>query len=476
MPEPVEFTQQSEQECAGGRILIQTDAAWMKAALSLYPSASGELFEPTDVAAALAAAQVARGVDDAALEAAIAEANGSRQPVEWRIVAAGRPPQPSVDAYLEFPPLRRYAPGGLLHPGAMEYTRARIVNVNAGETVAIYHPLEDGLPGVTVRGAYVPSEPAIDRTPRTGRGVRREADRMVATTDGRLLVEEREVNVDGNLRIEGNLTLLAGDIDFVGHITVLGDIEPGLRVRGRKNITVGGSIFDSSIICAGNLSVKHGIVGGGDAVVEVHGKLEADFVENMEIKVWGDCQISKSIVNSRVLCARALSMPGYGHFVSGQLYASDGIHLAQVGLSKGGSVKLTVGIDALAAQRVLEIDAELDAIEERVRKIREVLAELGPETRVYAALSGARRAEIDRLGEALVQLESQMKPLHEERERVMQQTKKNHEATVSIRGFVHSDAVIQFPLDRLVVRQYTKRVTYSFDLHEMKIKTQGVAA
>ena len=125
---------------------------------------------------------------------------------------------------------------------------------------------------------------------------------------------------------------------------------------------------------------------------------------------------------------------------------------------------------------MIEIDSELDAIEGRIRKVQNILEEMGPETLVYPKLSERRRGEVDKLIEVLLLLSEQTRELEVERAQVVQLTKKNHEATIAVRGFVHVDTVIQFPLDRLVVRSVAKRVTYGYDLREMKIVTHGLAA
>jgi uncharacterized protein len=476
MPEAIELRAQLERECPAGRIRLETDPAWMCAAVTLHPSADRPPFTEQDIRETLAAAGVTSGIDEGAIARLVEEAPQAVAPIERRVVAVGRPPLRGRDAYLDYPALFALGADGTLPRDPIALTHARIVNVVAGDMVATYHPLEDGQPGQNVRGEYVPVDPGVDRTPRVGRNLKREGDRVVAAIDGRLLIEERELHADENITIEGNLTLLHGDIDFVGHIFVRGDIEPGLHIHGHKQITVSGSIFDSSIVCDGNLRVKRGIVGDGTTRVEVRGDLEADFAENVDIKVWGNCVIGKSLVNGRVLCGQAFAMPGYGHIVSGQVYARDGIRAAQIGIPNGSTVKLVVGIDAIASQRVIEIDSELDAIEGRTRKVQNILAEMGPDTLVYPTLSARRRGEIDKLIEVLLLLSEQARELEFERVQVVEQTKKNHEATIAVRGFVHADTVIQFPLDRLVVGATAKRVTYGYDLREMKIVTRGLAA
>ncbi|MBM3317733.1 MAG: DUF342 domain-containing protein [Candidatus Eisenbacteria bacterium] len=455
---------------------IETDPAAMQAVLSLYPAAGAAAFTDDEVLAALTLARIVRGVDAEAVAGAIRDVEAAGHPVERRVVAVGRPPEPGRDAWLEFAALERLPGRDGLPEDPAAATESRIVNVPAGETIALYHPLSDGMPGVNVRGEYVPVAAAIDATPRAGRNVRREGERLVALADGRLIVDKRQMHVDENLTIDGDLTVLRGDIDFIGTLHIRGNVESGLSLRVAKDVLVSGSIFGSDVACGGSLRVKRGIVGGGETRIDVGGNLEADFVENVELTVRGQCQIHKSLVNARVLCGQAFVMPGYGHLVSGQIYARDGIRAAQVGVAHGATVKLVVGIDAIAAQRVVEIDREADGLEERLRKVQSLLDELGPRSEAYATLSEQRRREIDRLAEAQPQLEELRQTLHDERTRVVQQMKKNHEAVISVRGLVHEDTVLQFPYDRLVLREPAKRVTYAFDMNDMRIVTRSLAA
>lgn len=476
MPDDERFQIAAEQECPAGRIRIETEPGAMRAALSLYPAPGGAPFTAEEVNAALALAGVVHGVDADALSAAIVEVQEAAHPVERRIVAVGRPPESGADARLEYPPLQRQRRPEDLGIDPLTLCQRRVISVRAEETVAVYHALVDGMPGLNVNGEYVPAKASADTTPRAGRNVRREGDCIVAQVDGRLIIEKQSVHVDENLVIEGDLTVLRGDIDFVGAIYVRGNIESGLTLRGERDILVSGSIFGSDVVCRGSLRVRHGIVGSGETKVEVHGDLEAEFVENIELIVRGSCQINKSIVNARVLCGQTLAMPGYGHVVSGQIYARDGIRVAQVGVANGATVKLVVGVDAIATQRIVEIDRELDGIEERLRKVKDLLAEMGPTVPAYLTLSPQRRREIDQLAAMIEPMTLQRESLQVERAEVMQKMKKNNDAIVSVRGLVHEDTIIQFPYDRLVVRELAKRVTYAYDLREMRILTQGLAA
>lgn len=476
MPRPFRPHRQVERKEAAGRIVVETDRSFIHAALSLYPGESGERFSMEGVLALLKELGVTRGIDAYQIQAVIERAAESRQAIEREIIAAGREPLAGEDAYVEFPPLQRREAQEGDPKSPVELSQRRIINVKADQLVAIYHPLTDGVAGVNLRGEYLSAEPGMDATPAPERNLRREGDQVYSEIDGRLVIEKRQLYVDDQVTIDDDLTVLYGDIDFVGNIIVWGNIESGVTIRCQKNISVGGSIYGSSIHCDGDLKVANGIVGSEDTSIVVKGSLEATFVENADIRVWGDCRIRDSLVSSTVLCSGKLEMTGCGHLVSGQVSAKDGVLAMLVGIPVGTKAKINVGTDIPALQRIAELDKELEAAQERAEKIIEIERQTGPNTAGYKNLSPQKRAEIDRLLELLAEVQKAILGMQNERAFLAQRPKRNYEAVVNVRKKTHEDTVIEFPLGRLVVRPAVTAGRFSYDSELDRVSILPLAA
>ncbi len=463
-------------EGPAGRIVVAADEAFLHATCSLYPAGSGVAFQENDVLALLQQLGINQGIDVDEIRRWIARVATTGEPVADAPVAAGRPPTPGEDAYLEFPPLKRRAARETDPPDPVALSHSRIVNVRAGTPAAIYHPLTDGVLGQNLRGEYLPCEPGRDRTGRLGRNLRRDGDRILATVDGRLLVDEGGLQIVEHVSIEGDLTVLQGDLDFVGNIFVQGNIESGLTVRGRKNIFVGGSIYGSRVICRGDLRVCNGIVGAEGVLVEVRGNLEAAFVENLKLRVWGNCRVRDSFVNTELLCGRSFVMPGRGHLVSGEVHAFEGIEVHQVGIPVGTKVTLAAGSHALTMRRIRELDRELRSRGDRVRRILEIDRKVGPMAHAYQSLSAARREEIERLLDALPAMQTRIAALRRERRQLHSQMQTNAAALIVVRGTVYEDAILEFPAGHMMVSAPTSQARFRFDQDQGKIVTLPMAA
>ncbi|MFH1145107.1 MAG: FapA family protein, partial [Candidatus Eisenbacteria bacterium] len=183
-----------------------------------------------------------------------------------------------------------------------------------------------------------------------------------------------------------------------------------------------------------------------------------------------------SLVSSTVLCAGKFEMAGSGHFVSGHVSAKEGALVSVIGIPVGTKARLTVGTDMLAQTRVGEIEAEIEAAEKRAEKIIEIERQMGPNTSNYSTLSTHKRAEIDRLLELLGEIQKSVLASQNERAALLQRPKRNYDAAVQVRRRAHEDAIIEFPLGRLVVRPAVSAVRFAYESEADRVALLPLAA
>ncbi len=461
--------QQAELEAAGGRIVIEIDEAELQAALSLHPNDSNLPFRIEEIGRLLQKLKVTRGVDEGEIQTAIGAAQG--EPISRAIIARGRPPVKGRDAYLEYPILDRIPKSSADPTDPARFCEVRIVNVHAEETVAIYHPLVEGTPGMTVRGRPLGVPAYVDNTPKPAEHVRWEDRNLVADVDGRMVLTERQIKVEDVLRFDEDLTVVFGDVDFIGKVEVGRNIEGGVTVTCRKGLEVKGSIIGSSIRCFGDLIVGNGITGSEETNIEVHGRLETLFVENADLRVWGCCNIKDSYVTSELLCAERFEMiEGRGHFVSGVATARSGIVVRSVGIPVGTKAKLAVGKDLLAREQVERLEAELERAEKQLADIKEIDEKVGPMTKAYQKLPPRKQEEIELLLEQIPRVEDQVNEFRGEIATLQERLRPAFDATITVQGDVNVDTVIEFPLDRTRVDKALTGVTFRYNDTSAKVE------
>ncbi len=476
MSEDFKPKERTEATISGGRAVFEIDEAHLLVALSLYPDESGQPFFDEEIDQQLAALRVVRGIDSEQIQEAISLAGSAGEPVERVIVARGEPSVRGRDAYLEYPVLDHLPKTDVDPEDPIQLCETRIVNIRSDETIAVFHPPEEGTGGINVRGETIPVQPSVDATPKPGRQVRWENDGIVSDIDGRLVMDEKSIHVNDTVEFEGDLTSAFGDVDFVAKIIVKQNIESGLKIRTGGDIEVHGSVIGSDIHCEGNLIVGNGIVGSEETIIEVRNDLEALFVENANLRVWGSCRIKDSFVTSSLLCSDSLDMSeGRGHFVSGTASTRNGITVQSIGILIGTKAKLSVGRDNLAKTRMEEVEEELERLENQLNEIKEVDSKAGPMTKLYQKLTPGKRDEIELLLEQIPRLEQIISERRDEHGSLKGRIAPAYDAIVTVHKQVCPDAIIEFPLGFHRVSEELLGVVFKYDDQTSKVEQVAAA-
>ncbi len=466
-----------EEEVRAGRILLEIDDAALQTALSLYPNGSGRAFFPEDINQMLVDFKTTFGIQPEEIKKAIEEALATGQPVVRRIIARALLPIPGKDAYNEYPILDTYPREENDPRDPHLFCYRRIVNVRTGDRIALHHPAEDGQAGINVRDQPIPVRNGRDETPKPGRNVRQDGTDIFAGVDGRLVIEPGFVAVDEELKLGNGLSPAIGDIDFVGKILILGDVEAGVSVQCAKDMTVRGSIIGSNIQCEGNLMVTNGIIGSAETRIEVEGNLDVAFIENATVKAWGDCTIRDNFATSTLWCSGKVTMlQRRGHFVSGWVAAKGGVDVRSIGVELGTKARVSVGRDYVAEERLAELGETFESLQGRLQHINDLQHRAGPGTATYKILPAAKRAEIDKTLDQRVELMAEVEALQEYIDYLRILVMPASDVTVKATSIVRADTIVEFPVAKLKVPADMRGVIFRYNVAEGRIDMSGSAA
>jgi uncharacterized protein len=471
-----------EKVVAGGQIVVEVTADAMLAALSLHPNESGQPFVDEEVTAFLKTAKVVQGIEPDRIHEAIQQAAATKAPIQRAIVARGQPKREGRDAYFEYPAVDRVIAEQTetddtvaLRP--QRFTAEHVINVREGETVAVFHPKDEGQAGFTVYGQALNVKAVADQTPKPGQNLRWEYRDLAATVEGRLIITDTSICVQDVLEFPGDLTLNEGNVDFNGAVVVGRNVEAGLTIRCQKDLVVKGTLLGSNVHCGGNLVVEKGIVGSENTTIEVRGNLTARFVESANLRVWGSATIADSFNASKLLCGDTLNMKdGEGHFISGHASARCGIAVREVGIPLGTKARLSVGRDMLAKERVDQIIAEMERLKVQHKNIKELGSKVGPMTKAYQKLPPRKQEEIELLLDQLPRLERVLNSLQREADDLKQKLAPLHDVNVVVLGKACSDTIVEFPLAWTRVESEVSEVEFRFSDETAKVEWVAAAA
>lgn len=470
-PEPFEPEERSEQETRAGRSVLEVDAAALRVALTLYPETDEHEFTEEDIREHLAEFGISFGVSAREIRKVLNEVKETHQPVIRHIIAKGRDPVPGFDAYMEYPLVAALPREENDPQDPAEYCKRKVVNVLTGQCIAIYHPGEDGVAGVSVRDMPIPVRSGADRTPRAGRNVTKDDEELIAKVDGRLLIDPRFLEVSEELKFQEDLTIVHGDIDFVGSIIVSGNIEAGMAVKCRRNMEVFGSIIGTEIRCGGDMLVQNGIIGSDETSVEVFGNLDVGFMENATVKVHGDCVIRDNFASSNLICSGSLTLDqGNGQIVSGWAAARNGIAARTIGIELGTKVRLAVGRDLIAEEKVLEYEERVAQLEQQLEDLKQLEAKAGPGSATFRRLPRAKQEEVRTRIEERPELIDSLDDARDELEVFRRRALPKHDVAVTATRTVRADTIIEFPAMKMKLSKNLGAATFRFDEQKERIR------
>ncbi len=453
-----------EGAVSGGVARLYIDDSLLHASFTLIPDESDDPFSGEEVVKILYKMGITENINTELLEEKILQVIETKEASESFAVASGTMPVESKDAYYDYPLMDAMEKSDTDPDDPVEFAAKRIVNTRAGETVALFHPKEEGVPGIDIHGAPIPVKQARDEAPKPQSNLSWEHTSVVSTVDGRFVVENSRMFVTEEVKFDKDLTIAYGDVDFVGKLVVNGNIEAGVEINVGKDLHVTGSIIGCNVVCGGNIVADISIVGSEETEIIVEGNLTTTFVENANLNVRGVCQVKDSFVTSMLRCSDSFDMTkGGGHFVSGFASARNGISVKSVGIPIGTAVRLAVGRDNLVEVEKKELDQELEHLTKTLDNISRVAEKLGPMSAAYQKLSQVKRDEIELLLDQEPLLRSRHDMAKSRSDEIYPQLLPAHDKKVTVLGTVYPDTIIEFPLVRRKISDAMIEVIFTFD-------------
>ena len=235
----------------------------------------------------------------------------------------------------------------------------------------------EGVVGVTAFGEQIPVEQPRPINFSAGQNVREETDeqgttRYISEVTGILNLSEKSVGIMDLLHIKGDVCKETGSLYFSGDIIVDGAVHSLYRIQCGGNLTIQGTIENGAeIICEGDLIAAKGVV-GEKTRVQVNGNMEADFFQDLHIRVQGNLTVRESIYASIVFCGGTLHVEGKniknkirGSILGSQVSSMKGIVLHSIGSIQSKNT-IICGFDRELNNQLITLEKTIPVINKKI--------------------------------------------------------------------------------------------------------------
>lgn len=305
------------------------------------------------------------GIDSEVLKRLAENPRDTEFPV---IIARGIPPQHGEDAYL----VVEYQQKETKKKERVNFRNILdIPSVENGQLIARSVPQTVGKSGRTVTGKLMPARDGKPLMIRAGKNVVKDGNQFISTIDGQVSISNKMISVNPVFEVNGDLDLKTGNVNFVGNVVIRGNVPTGYEVVAGGDIKIYGLVEGAQLVSKGNIMITGGITGGNRGKIVANGSVQANYLNQADIRAGQDIIIHSSSLHSKIEAAGSI-LCNNGTIIGGVLLAGKDIHVKELGNHLYTKTDLTVGYDPSIEQKEKRLVEEAEKISENVKKLDKI--------------------------------------------------------------------------------------------------------
>jgi uncharacterized protein len=300
------------------------------------------------------------------------------------LIAEGTPPQAGEDAKIIYHfDVEAHKVGTVREGGIIDFKdKGEIQQTKEGDLLAEKIPLVKEVPGKDVFGQIIPVDQVRDALLPVGENAKASEDgmKLFAKTGGRpALAKDGRISVYPELRIEGDVGLETGHLQFSGHINVRGIIQEGFRVKGGRLTAL--EINKAEVDIEGDIDIQGGIIG---SKVKTNGNIKARYIEASTVRALGDISVRDEVLHGDIEINGLLSMSSpTGKIISSTISARKGMEAAIIGSDASRPCTLIIGVDSQAKELSEHLCREIENRKKEQEAFGKEIEKLRKESKNY---------------------------------------------------------------------------------------------
>src|SRR5690625_204169 len=229
----------------------------------------------------------------------------------------------------------------------------KIPTVKKGEKLATIVEPTKGKNGKNVFGEEIRYQPGKVVTTRAGKNVvyKKENNTFYSAIDGQISMSDHLIEVHPTYVVNETLSMKTGNLDFVGSITIHGDVPTGYQVKAGGDVKIYGIVEAAYVEAGGSVFISEGLAGLQKGEIVAGGDVHLGYINQGHVQTEGSLYVEQSIVHS-VCVASEQVICKIGSIIGGSITARQLIEAKDVGnrLSTKTSINFTLPVDYFATK------------------------------------------------------------------------------------------------------------------------------
>lgn len=348
------------------------------------------------------------------------------------LIAECNPPIDGRDGYISF---------------EFDITKKTLIrNVKAGEKIAVVYPPTSGVNGIGVTGEILKAKQGKPVNVFLGQNVAfLDSDNsvIVSTSDGNLVLnEDGTIEVSPVLKINGNIDVSFGEVNFIGTLIVNGDIKSGAKVKVGKNLEVYGNIEDAEVEVKGNALIGGGFIGYGRGRLYVHGDVSLRYITNQNLIADGDVVIKREAVNANIVCGGKIIAKD-AVIIGGTVMCKGEVEAKSIGGAEYSRTVIIIGRRDKQIEKLKKVTAEIKRLGSYLEGIKSEIYALARLKIDWGELPEDQERQLQNLMKWRDEIPKRLQQLEVLRENLLNDMKKSGKARLIVYGTIYKNTYIE---------------------------------
>lgn len=380
-------------------------------------------------------------------------------------VAEGKPAVNGADAYLRNE-IRE------MNNADKEAFNFRVVlhipSVTKGQLLATEIPAGEGINGLDVTGRQIPGRNGRPLKIKAGNNVFYKAGEFYSILDGKVSITNKSISVNPVFEVKGDLDLKTGNLDFVGNITINGNVPSGYELKAGGDIWVHGIVEAASLQAAGNIIIQGGVAGGMKGSITAGGNVLVNYLNQANVKAGQDVIVKTSILHSRVTAGGNVDCKT-GTLIGGTVSAGRNIFVKGLGNELYTKTELAVGWDPMLEKSENEMIQTIENAKENIKKLTEIEVKLAEIVKQSGKFTEEQQRMISKQRATRQSIENSLLELTDELNILLFEKQDRLKSTLNVFDKVFPNTKVYFGKYAQVTNQVYKQVSFSLENSEIRI-------
>lgn len=312
--------------------------------------------------------KITYGIDDCAIETLISAKDTTVFPLT---IAKGLPARNGIDGelYHEI----SFDDKTIRGTGEWNFRDVmRIPSVTKGQLLATLKQPTEGENGMNVYGTTVHAQRGKPHPVKAGKNVVFQEDELsfYAEAGGQFSATDRLIQVFDVFEVNEDLTMKNGNLNFVGSITIKGDVPTGYTVKAKGDIRIFGMVEAATIEAGGSVYVSEGISGLQKGCIKAGKNLYIGYI-NQGNAYASIINVENSILHSEIT-ARHQVFCRRGNIIGGSVSAGDLIEAKDIGNRLHTKTEINLGLNKVTAEKENKLRAKKEELLSTLAKLKTI--------------------------------------------------------------------------------------------------------